>query len=77
MPLWYYGILLPKKEECSLSSILKLITDKLIQIMLSCGIIIIKNNVIKFVGNKSGYNGSHNWSIFMLENSMSSNLLRK
>ena len=61
------GFCYPKKEECSLSSILKLMTDKLIQIMLSCGIVIIKNNIIKFVGNKAGYNGSHNWSIFMLE----------
>ena len=38
-----------------------------------CGLITINNNIIKFVKSTSGYGGNYNWSIFLLENSLTDN----
>ena len=39
IPFWHYGILLPRKEDSSLSSLLNISLDDLKQILLSCGLI--------------------------------------
>ena len=74
MPLWYYGILLPKEEEdYSLPFLLNLTIVQLKQILESCGLIIINNNIVKFVINTSGYDGNYSWPMFLLKNSLSKN----
>ena len=78
MPLWYYGILLPEVEEdCSLWFLLNLIIVKLKQILESCELISINNNIVKFVINISGYGGNYSWSMFLLKNSLSKNYFSK
>ena len=60
MTLWCYGILLPENEECSISSMLNLITDELTQNLETYDIITIKDNVIVCVINKAGYDRNYN-----------------
>ena len=71
MPLWYYGILLPETvDECCLCSLLNLILVELKQILESCGLITINNDIVKFICSTSGYSGKYSWEIFLLENSL-------
>ena len=78
MPLWYYGIFLPEKEEgASQSFLLSLTIVQLKQILESCGLITIKDNNIKFVWDTSGHGGKYSWSVFLLENSLSDNFFTK
>ena len=56
---------------------LHLIIDELTHILLSCSIITIKDNVIKCVVIEACYDGSYNWSMFMLTHIMSGNSFRK
>ena len=60
MPLWYYGILLPEKEEdANLSFLLNLTIVLLKQILESCGLITIKDNNFKFVLDTSSHGGKY------------------
>ena len=56
---------------------LNLRIDKLTQILLSCSIITIKDNVIKCVVIEACYDGSYNWSMFTLTHIMSGNSFSK
>ena len=47
IPFWYYGILLPRKEDSSLSSLLNISLDDLKQILLSCGLIHCQRDIMK------------------------------
>ena len=74
MPLWYYGIILPEvTEECCLSSLLALTIIELKQILESCGLITINNDIVKFVSSTSGYGGKYSWQIFLLNSSLLEN----
>ena len=54
MPLWHYVIILTETdEEYCLYSLLNLTTFVLKQILESCGLIIINNNIVKFVCSTS------------------------
>ena len=62
MPLWHYGILLPETaDECCLCSLLNLTLVELKQILESCGLITINNDIVKFVCSTSGYGGKYSW----------------
>ena len=67
--LWNYGILLPEKEDTSLSFLMNLTIMQLKQILESCGLITIKDNNIKFVLDTSSHGGTYRWSMSLLENS--------
>ena len=60
IPFWHYGILLPKHEDTSLSSLLNISLDDLKQILLSCGLIYYQRDTVKLHLNY--------WKTFMLEN---------
>ena len=76
MPLWYYGIILPEvTEECCLSSLLALTIIELKQILESCGLITINNNIVKFDCSTFEYGGKYSWQMFLLKNSLSDNYL--
>ena len=77
MPLWYYGILLPEVDDDILSYLFNLTIVQLKQILESCGIITIKDNSIKCVIYTSDHEGNYSWSMFLLENSSSSNNFTK
>ena len=47
IPFWHYGILLPRKEDSSLSSLLNISLDDLKQILLSCGLIHCQRDIMK------------------------------
>ena len=47
------------------------------KILESCGLITIKDDNIKFVIDTSGHGGNYSWSVFLLENSLSSNYFTK
>ena len=50
MPLWHYGIILPEVvEEYFIYSLLNLSIVELKQILESCGLMTINNNIVKFV----------------------------
>ena len=50
MPLWHYGIILPEAvEECCICSLLNLTIVELKQMLESCGLITINNDIVKFV----------------------------
>ena len=71
MPLWHYGILLPKEEEdCSLSYLLNLTIYELKKILELCDLITIHNNIVNFVKSTSGYGDNYSWPMFLLENSL-------
>ena len=73
MPLWHYGILsLEEEGNYSISFLLNLTMVELKQILESCGFITIKDNRIKLVIDTSGRGGNYSWSMFLLENSLSS-----
>ena len=72
IPLWHYNILLPEKEEeYSLSFLLNVAIFELKKILEPCSLITIKDNNIKCVIDTSGHGGNYSWSIFLLENSLS------
>ena len=55
MHLWNYGIILPNAAgECCLCSLLNLSLLELKQILESCELITINNNIVKFVCSTSG-----------------------
>ena len=59
MLLWHYGIILPETaEEYCLCSLLNLTIVELKQILESCGLITINNNIVKFVYSTSRYGGN-------------------
>ena len=65
LPLWHYGILLPKEEKyCSILFMLNLTIGEMKQILELCGLVIIKDNKIKFVIDTSGRGGNYSWSMF-------------
>ena len=43
------------------------------QILESCGLITINNDIVKFVSSTSGYGGKYSWHIFLLKNSLLEN----
>ena len=45
IPFWHYGILLPRKENSSLSSLLNISLDDLKQILLYCGLIYYQRDI--------------------------------
>ena len=76
--LWHYDIVLPEiEEDASLSYLLNLIIVQLKKILELCCLVIIKNNNIKFVIVMSVRGGTYSWSMFLLENSLSSNYFTK
>ena len=78
MPLWYYGILLPKeKDDCSISFMLNYKISETKQILESSGLINIKDNNIKFVIDTSGHRDNCSWSMFRLETSFLINYFAK
>ena len=60
IPFWHYGILLPRKEDSSLSSVLNISLDDLKQILLCCGLIYCQRDTLKL-----DLNG---WPTLMIEN---------
>ena len=59
MPLWHYGILLAEAvEECCLCSLSNLTIVELKQILESCGLMTINNDIVKFVYSTSRYGGN-------------------
>jgi len=60
IPFWHYGILLPKHEDTSLSSLLNISLDDLKQILYSCGLIYYQRDTVKL--------HLTDWETFMLEN---------
>ena len=60
IPFWHYGILLPRKEDSSLSSLLDISLDDLKQILLSCSLIHCQRDSEKL--------DLKAWSTLMMEN---------
>ena len=59
IPLWHYEILLPEAAEWyCLCSLLNLIIVELKQMLESCGLITINNDIVKFVCSTFGYGGN-------------------
>ena len=74
MPLWHYMIILPEAaEEYCLCSLLNLSLVELKQILESCELITINNDIVKFVSSTSGYGGKYSWQIFLLNSSLLEN----
>ena len=48
LPFWHYGVLLPKEENSSLSSLLNMSMDDLKQVLLCCGLISYQRGTVKF-----------------------------
>ena len=69
IPLWYYGILLPEQDECSMSSLLNVSIDELKQILFPCGLIYYQRGNLKSVLN--------GWSMFMMDNDLQNNYFDK
>ena len=69
---------LPEKEEdVSLSILLNLTIVQSKKNLVSCGLITIKDNNIKFFLDTSDHGGKCSWSMFLLENSLPDNYLIK
>ena len=67
-------ILLPEEEEdCSFSHLLNLKIDELKKNIRIMWFYHYNNNIVKFVKSTSGYGGNYNWSMFLLENSLTNN----
>ena len=47
IPFWHYGILLPRKEDSSLSSLFNISIDDLKHILLSCSLIHCQRDTVK------------------------------
>ena len=60
LPHWHYGILLPKEEGSSLSSLLNISLDDMKQILLTCGLIHNQRDNVRFDLNA--------WPTLMMEN---------
>ena len=60
IPFWHYGILLPKHEDTSFSSLLNISLDDLKQILYSFGLIYYQRDTVKLYLT--------DWETFMLEN---------
>ena len=56
---------------------MNLTIDELKQILESCSLNTINNNIVKFVINTSGYRGNNSWSNFLSKNSISKNCFSK
>ena len=48
LSFWHYGVLLPKEENSSLSSLLNMSVDDLKQVLLCCGLISYQRDTVKF-----------------------------
>ena len=48
IPFWHYGILLPREEDSSLSSLLNISMDDMKQILLTCGLIHNQRGTVRF-----------------------------
>ena len=60
IPFWHYGIILPKHEDSSISTLLNIFLNDLKQILHSCGLIYCQRDTVKIHFNC--------WETFMLEN---------
>ena len=48
LPFWHYGVLLPREEDSSLSSLLNIFMDGMKEILLTCGLIHYQQDTVKF-----------------------------
>ena len=78
---YYYDIMvffhLKKKKIVAYSFLLNLTIVELKQILESCRIITINNNIVKFVINTSFYGDNCSWPMFLLKNLLSKNYFSK